>query len=189
MSTFTRNSWEDQKPELTAENADEIVQMINDIVTIIECGNAEVGCDSVYRPGWDGMSIPNLLSFSLKNVGIEVQIGRDRGGSWIHLDDAGERENGIYHSSVDIKISIPLKLSFQPLGYLVNLWFDGTKGEHEERVLEAVIRLRTAYLQYLVWYFTQGDIEVPILIEVAKKRLSMEAECARSLFGKRQDLA
>lgn len=173
--TMPPNSWDDQKPELTAENADEVVRMIDDIRLLVEHGEADLGYCSIYRPTWDPSKIPSNLEILLPKVGIQVSIGRDRGGSWSQTGEGGERESGSYHAPVDIQLSVPLKHDFYPVGQFVNLWFDGQKGEHEDRVLGAVLGLRAAIIRMIDWYFGLIDDEVPSLVQVAKIRLAASA--------------
>lgn len=179
------NSWDDQKPELTAENADRIITMLDDILLFVEAGEIEVGYDSIYRPEWKPDKIPGNVGFSLPlGIGLTVSIGRDRGGSWGHKGDDGEYVKGSYHTPVDIQIAVPVKQDFYPEGNLVNLWFDGEKGEHEARVLEAVVRLRTAYLRYMDWYFSLVDSQIPAMMEVAAMKLANSAAVKRALMAK-----
>lgn len=179
-----KSGWEDQKPDLTAENADEVIRVLDDILLHVEEGLIEVGYDSIYRPEWDRSKVPGLVSFSLPSVGIEVSIGRDRGGSWSRTGEDGQRESGKYEAPVDIQVSIPLKVDFLGAGEFINLWFDGQKGEHEQRVLDAVVRLRERYLDFIDWYFSLVETEIPMLIDVAKAKLSSSAAARRGLLSR-----
>lgn len=169
------SEWEDQKPDLTEENADEIVQILDDLRLLVEHGAVEVGCDSIYKPDWDRVSIPSIVSFDVPIVGMRVSIGKDRGGSKSRKGEDGRWETTEYHAPVDIQVSIPVRVDFLDEARFINLWFDGQKGEHEARVLDAVIRLRTSYLKYVAWYFDAVDGEIPMLIQVAKMNLRSTA--------------
>jgi len=177
------SAWERQYPELTSDAADEVVRIIRDIRLFVEQGDILVGYNTIYLPEWDGESVPQNLSFSIPSVGIEVHIGRDGGGSKSWVDESGERQNVKYSAPVYVQISIPVKVDFIDAGRFVNLFFDGQKGEHEGRVLDEVIWLRDAYMKHLSWYFSMAKVEIPVAIEAAKSRLTVQADARRMHEG------
>jgi hypothetical protein len=170
-----KQDWEKQTPELTGEIADDLVRMFDDIRLFVEQNEVSPVYHADVR-----REIPTNLHFELPHVGISVHIGHDRGGSVSHKLEDGVRDTREYRTDVDIQVEINAKFDFEEDARFVNLWFDGSHGEHEARVLDAVVRLRDEYVRYLRWYLKLGETEIPVAIETAKMRLCNSAESLRA---------
>jgi hypothetical protein len=166
--------WEKQRPELTDDVSDELVQLFDDIRLFVEQNEF---CPMYHSDvHWE---IPTNMQFEIPPYGIQVHIGHNRGGGSRRTLEDGTEERYEYRAELDIQVSISAKHDFHEDAQFVNLWFDGSHGAHEAKVRYAATRLRDEYLRYLRWYLRLGEIEIPVAIETARMRLHTSANNLR----------